>query len=295
MSPRIFFGVLLVIVIGWFTAGTYTYSQQLEQLVFLDHYIEDYAQDSLHMQFYYITNKGDKNTVNVVELGDIAGFPDGQFDFFMEESSYVQRYGPHELRTINVTFDIYEIRSFKEKQIFNEMTVHTSDGKQFVTDIGEIIIHPPDRDHDRSWMSQMSTGDGKSSVFYLTAEKEMTILGLNPHLPAEGLTGLKVHIPQMDESLDEINFFEKITEELDEGKGEDYRDQEYPIRLEKDDGLVLSIQNEKNVKFILHSWLMIEGEDNNGKALKSMAYLHHIPQLNGKDVKAIIENKGVDK
>ena len=290
MNPRFFFSVLSAIIIGWIAAGTYASSQHLDQPVFLDHYIDDYAQDSMHMQFYYLMNKGDKNTINVIELGDIAGTSDGFHDFFMEETPYVQHYGPHELRTISVTFDIYDIRSVKEKLIFNEMTVHMSDGQQFVVDIGEVIIHPPVQND--FWMSQMSTGNGETSVSYLKAEEEMTILGLSPHLPDEGLTSLKIHIPQKDEHFNETNFFERIVGRLNENGGEDYRNLEYPIHLEKGKGFALSVQKEDNVKFVLNSWIMIEGEDENGRALKGKASLYLIPELTGKNVKAIIESKG---
>ncbi|MFD1030323.1 hypothetical protein [Metaplanococcus flavidus] len=290
MSPRIFFGILLVIILGWVAAGTYASSQQLEQPVFLDHYIDEYAQDSLHMQFSYLMNTGDKNTINMVELGDIAGTADGFHGFFMEETPYVQRFGPHELRTLSVTFDIYEIRSLKEKLIFNEMTIHMSDGQHFVVDIGEVIIHPQVQSDFR--LSQMSTGDDEMDVSYLEAEEQMTILGLSPHLPDEGLSALKIHIPQKDEHFNETNFIERIGVRLDENGGEDFRDLEYPIHLAKGEGFALSLQNKDNVKFVLKSWMMIEGQDENGRLLEGQVSLYHNPELTGKKVKAIIEDKG---
>lgn len=59
MKQRIFFGVLSCIIVGWIIAIGYASSQQLDKPVFLDHYIDEYQQDEIQVQFYYITNKRD--------------------------------------------------------------------------------------------------------------------------------------------------------------------------------------------------------------------------------------------
>lgn len=293
MSPRIFFSVLSVIIIGWFAAGTYFYSQQLGQPVFLDHYIEEYSYDEMQIEFYYITNKGDDKMVNVVELGDISGFPDGNLNFFMEEMPYVQHYGPHELRTINVSFDSYEIRSLKEKLVINEMRVHMSDGESFLVDIGEIIIHP-EVESNSSYLSQNSSSrTGEWSISYLKAEEDLSINGVDSRLPDAIVNHLKVHQPQSgDPIFTEYNYAAIIEGRLDEGAWAELLNIEYPFNLNEGEGMAISIQNNEDAAYVLNSALTFDAEDKNGSAIKVPAYLNFTPELSGKKVKAVIEQKG---
>ncbi|HSJ36667.1 MAG TPA: hypothetical protein VK945_00460 [Planococcus sp. (in: firmicutes)] len=279
------------IIFGWIAAGTYASSQHLEQPVFLDHYFKDYADEQLQMQFYYLTNSGDNKTINFVELGDIPAFVDGYHEMFMEGTPYVQRYGPHELRTVSVTLDSYELSQLKEKVTVNEMTVYLSDGESFVADIGEIIIYPEELSAKTYVSQNSSSGDWTAS--YLQAEEKISILGMNPHIPDAVLESMKVHVPQSEDMIfSQTNYVQALEEQLNDGKGKEYQDLDYPVNLDKGEGFAISIQNKGDAKFVLDSWLMIEGEDQNGSVIQFPAYLYHIPQLTGKNVKAIIESKG---
>lgn len=287
MSPRIFFIILSVIILGWIAAATYAYSQQLEQPVFLDHYFEDYAEENLQMQFYYITNKNDNETVNMITLGDIPAF----IEDFQEGTSYVQQFGSHELRTLSVKMDPYELSKIKEEVIINEITVYLAGGDSFTADIGEIIIHPED-ESSNPYLSQVSSGDGELTVSYLEVEEEITINGFEPHLPPYGMANLKVHVPNTEDHFNDVNYVQKIESRLKAGKGYELPNLEFPLNFKEKEGFAISIQNRGDVKYVLNSWVMIDGEDKNGTDIRFPASLYHIPILTQEDSRTIIERKG---
>lgn len=297
MSPRIFFSVLLVIIGGWIAAGAYTVSQQLDQPVFLDHYIENYAYEGLQMQFYYLTNKGDNNAVNFVTLGDIPAYTDGFHEMFMGGTPAIEQYGTRELRSVNFSLDPHELNKLNETTVINEITVYLSGGESFVADIGEIIIHP-DKRSAASYLSQNSSSmSGEWSISYLQAEEDISILGLEPQLPDAVVKNLKVHVPRSAETIfSEYNYVQKIEEGLDDGGGEDLQNVEYPVTLDKGKSMAISIQNNEGIDFVLNLRMIFEGEDKSGSAIKLPVYLNFTPELSGKKVKAIIEQKeGRDK
>ncbi|MCM3611548.1 hypothetical protein M4S82_09770 [Planococcus sp. MERTA32b] len=294
MNPRLFFSVLSVIIIGWIAATAYAYSQQLEHPVYLDHYFEDYAHENLHMQFYYITNKDDNNTVNMITLGDIPAFVEDFQAMYTEGPSYVQQFGLHELRTLSVKMDPYELSQLKEKVVINEITVYLSDGDSYTADIGEIIIHP-EGESTKPSMSQMSSGEGELTVSYIEAGEEITINGFEPHLPPYGMADLKVHVPNAEDYFNGVNYVQKIENRLKAGKGVDLRDLGFPLNLKKNGGFAISIQNRGDLKYVLNSWVMIDGEDKNGTAIRFPASLYHIPILTREDSRTIIERKGAGK
>lgn len=294
MSPRIFFIILSSIILGWIAAATYAYSQQLEQPVFLDHYFEEYAHENLQMQFYYITNKNDDNTINMITLGNIPAFVDDFHMMFTEGTSYVQQFGSHELRTLSVNMDPYELSKIKEKVMINEITVYLSGGDSFTADIGEIIIHPEDKS-TKPHLSQVSSGDGELTISYLEVEEEITINGFEPHMPTYGMANLKVHVPNAENHFTDVNYVQKIENRLKAGKGDELPNLEFPLNLKKNEGFGISIQNRGDLKYVLNSWIMIDGEDKNGTALRFPASLYHIPVLTQEDSRTIIERKGAGK
>lgn len=292
MNPRTFFAVLLVIIAGWIAAGAYASSQHLEQLVFLDHYIDEYAEDRLTMQFYYITNKDDKNSINHIILGDIPGYVEEYHDPFMEEIPYMQRYGHHEVRILNVSLDLYTVRNLKEKMIFKEMTVQRSDGQSEVVDIGEIIIHPRERSKKTYLSQNMSMSGGNSTADIIAAEEKLLIQSLHPHMPVDDFQTLKIQLVGPEIIEDAKSNPEKLEKIVHHDNGKHYNELQYPLELDKGENLALILQNEQKVKYVLNSWLMVGGLDEYGKEIEFPAFLFHVPTLMKEDIKAIIEQKG---
>lgn len=295
MNPRIFFSVLVVIISGWVAAGTYVSLQHLEQPIFLEHYIDDYAQEALPLQFYYITNKGDQNMVNYIMLGDIPGYVDGYMDPYMEGGQYIQRYGSHELKTVNVTLDTYEINKLKEKVTIEEMKVYFLDGSSIVADIGEVVLHPIESTRHSLLSQELSASSPNSSLSVVRAEEDLTITAMQPHMPADDLNSLTVQLLGADEIVNEYNLSDLLDDKIRHAKGSHYKELEYPIELNKEDAFVLSILNKEKVKYVLHSWMMVEGQDEKNEKLSFPLYLQHFPELTAADIKAIIEQKGEGK
>lgn len=295
MSQRVFFGVLLVIFLGWIAAGTYASTQKLEEPVFLDHYLDEYSENGQPLELYYITNKNDQNTINFVTFEDIPGFVEAGYvdvfsDPFMAPDESIERYGIYELRSVRISLDAYEMSLLKEKKIFNEMTVHFSDGQSIVADIGEIIIHPYEQSAQPYLTNSfgMSGTDGSANVYQ--AEKNISISALKPHIPEEFAQDLKIHLPISSERVNEANFVDNF-EEL-HADGEDYRKLEYPVKLGKGENFAYTIQNTARLDSIINSWMMMEGTTEKGQPIEMPAYLQHLPEWESLDIKAIIEQKG---
>ena len=73
MNARFFWVALSLIGISWIANSIYAYSKQLDEPIFLDHYIETALQDTIYMTFYYLTNKNDLTKVTSVSAGEWVG------------------------------------------------------------------------------------------------------------------------------------------------------------------------------------------------------------------------------
>lgn len=291
MNQRIFSVVLSFIIIGWVAAIGYASSQQLDKPVFLDHYIDEYQQDEIQVQFYYITNKRDQNAVNYIMLGDIPGYVDQYFDPMMEEIPYEQRFGHYEVRSIFATLDLRGLDPIDEKIVFDKMRVHFSDGQYETVDVGEIIIHPAVY-NGKNYLSQNVTAAGENWAGYiLDAEEDFSIESLVPHIPMDESTQLKVQVLNPEENIHESRFFKVLEDGVQNSQGIEYEDASYPIVLNEEDKLAVSFINEGNYKYLLKSWVRVEGKDKNGLDVSFPTYLSQIPQLEKEDVETIIEQK----
>ncbi|RLQ91809.1 hypothetical protein [Planomicrobium sp. Y74] len=291
MNQRIFFGVLLFIILGWIIAIGYAGSQQLDKPVFLDHYIDEYQQDEIQVQFYYITNKRDQKAVNYIMLDDIPGYVDHYYDPMMEEIPYEQRFGHHEVRSIYATLDLRGLDPIDEKMVFDKMRVHFSDGQFETVDVGEIIIHPAVY-NEKKYLSQDVTAAGADWAGYiLNAEEDFSIESLMPHIPVDESAHLKAQVLNPEESIHESRFFKLMEDEAQNSQGIGYKDVNYPIVLNEEDKLAVSFINEGNYKYVLKSWVRVEGKDTDGLDVSFPTYLSQIPQLEKEDLEAIIEQK----
>lgn len=291
MNQRIFFGVLSFIILGWIIAIGYAGSQQLDKPVFLDHYIDEYQQDEIQVQFYYITNKRDQKAVNYIMLDDITGYVDHYYDPMMEEIPYEQRFGHHEVRSIYATLDLRGLDPIDEKMVFDKMRVHFSDGQFETVDVGEIIIHPAVY-NEKKYLSQDVTAAGADWAGYiLNAEEDFSIESLVPHIPVDESAHLKAQVLNPEESIYESKFFKLMEDGAQNSGGIGYKDVNYPIVLNEEDKLAVTFINEGNYKYVLKSWVKVEGKDTDGLDVSFPTHLSQIPQLEKEDVEAIIEQK----
>lgn len=291
MNQRIFFGILSFIIIGWVAAIGYASSQQLDEPVFLDHYIDEYQQDEIQLQFYYITNKRDQKAVNYIMLDDIPGYVDNYYDPMMQEIPYEQRFGHYEVRSIYATLDLRGLDAIDEKMVFDKMKVHFSDGQSETVDVGEIIIHPA-LHNEKNYLSQKVTaGSANWAGYILNAEEDFSIESLVPHIPMDESAQLRVQVLNAEENIHESRFFNVLEDGVQNSQGIKYEEADYPIVLNEEDKLAVSFVNEGNYKYILKSWVKVNGKDKNGLDVSFSTYLSQIPQLEKEDVETIIEQK----
>lgn len=300
MSPRIFFSVLVVILLGWLAAFTYASSQYLENPVFLDHYVDKAEQDQIYMQFYYITNKSDRSTVRQVAIGDLMGYPDNFNDPFYDpfhdstsmEIDYVQRYNHHELRKADIVLDLHGNEKLREKVIVDEVTVYFSDGRIVEADIGGIAIHPK----ERSVSSVISQKDGLSSnegvATILGIEENLSIEAIELHMPSDALGKLNLHLLKSEDRKNIRNHIELKENRINGVKGDPFEDMNFPFDLEEGDNLAFSIHNNGSVIYMLDSWMVIEAQDESGDLISYPVHMELHPLLTKEDINALIEQKG---
>ena len=143
MNTRFFWIALSLIGISWIANSMYANSKQLDEPIFLDHYIEMQLQDTIHMTFYYLTNKHDMATVTSVSASEWLGHP-RTHHFSSEQVQNEQIFNNHVLRRIDVMFDNVQLDSSNhpENHSFTELDVDFSDGKRITTPIGIVHVRP---------------------------------------------------------------------------------------------------------------------------------------------------------
>jgi hypothetical protein len=278
VKERYFWAALGLIAISWIANSLYAQSKQLEEPIFLDHYIETMADEHDHnyVTFYYLANKNDHSYINYIRLGDVEGFP--QRDFFYTDTTAphaIDTYKHHELRSITVG-----LRSFSDRnkeQAFNKMNVFYSDGRSSTASIGEVIIHPKsfyEMDDTRA-LEQPSSGssnDGSSwGSFRATEPLAIEKISFPFNEPIEERFDFTISGRQTEQPLDSLKF---------------------PIQLEKDKSVTLRV-NLKDKTFVnpFAFAMRISGTTVQGKPFTNYAHYNLHPYVTQDDVDRIIEEK----
>ena len=129
-----------LIGVSWIVNSMYAYSKQLDEPIFLDHYMDVAYQDDLYMTFYYLTNKNDTSSVNSISAGEVKGYPEHPY-FFDGQVQNEQTFSNHVLRSVLVKFNL-DPSSQPKDYSFTEMDVFFSDGRVITAPIGHVMIHP---------------------------------------------------------------------------------------------------------------------------------------------------------
>ena len=130
MRARFFWIALGLIGISWIANSIYAYSKQLDEPIFLDHYIETQLQDTIHMTFFYLTNKNNMATVTSVSAGEWFGHP-GIYYSSSEQVQNEQTFNNHVLRRIDVMFDTVQLDTsiHPENHSFTDLDVDFLDAE----------------------------------------------------------------------------------------------------------------------------------------------------------------------
>src|SRR5690554_5393420 len=106
MKGRFFWVALSLIGVSWIVNSMYAYSKQLDEPIFLDHYIDMTYQDNLYVTFFYLTNRNDTSIISSMNAGDLRAYPEQSYGFFNETNQIYnhQDFGRYVLRSVNVEF-----------------------------------------------------------------------------------------------------------------------------------------------------------------------------------------------
>ena len=278
-----------MIVLGWGISIAYSESRQLEEPVFLDHYIDKYVQDEMQLKFYYITNKNDGSSVDYVTIGEYPGYAEN-FDPFFEGVPDEAVFNHHVLRSIDVNLDLRGMEKIDEKVQVNEINVHFSDGRTVKADIGELAIHPIDHPEKSRFLNQSGINGGDWLGIDISAEQFLSIEKINHSLPENVNEQLNIEVLENEETM----AFDEVFNNTDDIQGTALDEIEYPFELEKRQSLYFLIRPEEPVPYYIDSWFMLSGEDEAGADFMAPSYLHFKPQLDRKTLDDLIERKEVD-
>ncbi len=297
MKSRVFWIILCLIAVSWVLNSIYAHSKRLDEPIFLDHYVETFAQEYNQFTFYYLTNKNDRSSPTFVTIGDITGYveqaqhiPTNFFDDFNTDHD-VQTFTHHVLRRIDVTLPELNAIIQEETFSFKEMEVAFSDGRQILAPIGEVVVHAhyPDDDPLDSWTSS-SSNTGKSQFTY-KAEEALAIEDVMLHFEEILQEDLLIKMRSSNEKIRN----EDITDAMDDywGKlsGIDVREIEFPYELEKDETLILYTQIPPDFPALLEPLIALSGITESGRPFTHYTGFNSQPYLEQADVNRIIEQK----
>jgi len=242
-------GVILILISS-VVNGLFLHFNRLDEVLFLDTYMDFEAESGLSRYMYYVTNKNDDRRVYGIEL---------------EEHVHLEVLHQHEIELPFYKVVVLDItpRNYKSDEIttYNEMKLLFNNNDRLVVN-NSIIRLFPTRDYDHfSWRSGGSSNTGESYVVYSVKEKT-TIEAFN--------------IPQEVEDLVQVKFGERV---------DNYTSvDEIILPLEVDYSFKVSTMIEKNTKVI---GVFFEVKTDKGDAY--LLDISSSPSLEYEDIKAFVK------
>lgn len=257
LKERFFWTMLCLIAISWAINLYYAKSKQLEEPIFLDHYIETAIGDQITL--YYVTNKDDRSSVNYIRAGDVEGFPQSDFFIIGDKPAPVDTFRHHELRSI--TFKLRNFEEGFETKSFNEIAVFYSDGRSSTASIGELVIHPEGKfeKDDQLTLEQVSGGGNSMGrvQYAFKANEPLKIQEItspfSEQIMDQFIFSIKGYSNQLEKPFDELEFPFEV--------GKDKR-----IRIEM-------IPENPNYNFLYSFYVRLAGTTDEGKPF--ISYNHY--------------------
>ena len=295
MKARFFWIALGLVGISWIANSIYAYSKQLDEPIFLDHYINVELRDHLSVTLYYLTNKNDSSVVSSVAARDVSGYPEEQY-FSDGQIQNRQTFNNHVLRSVTVNFNSYQLEQKTDTKgySFTEMDVFFTDGKKVIAPIGIVTIRPTST--ERTPLEQVRSG---ASNYYQNsryrATEPLTIETIKDSFQEvlRESSLIKIDSPNtlsVSEPID-VEVFSPLEKEWATLPGLDSRNVQFPFVIKK--GEKLNMYNSINPNFhaVLESTILISGTTEAGKTFSTTVGFIHQPYLEQKDVNDIIKEK----
>ncbi len=192
--------------------GNYIYfqSKQLDEPLFINHYIsrEILEQDEVKLYFYYLTNKENPVKINYLEVGGIEAYPEN-YHFNMLNNSqhpihFVEEYNHHYLVQARITFRT-DMLPMEDNRLwsFEKMIVHLSNGEMTNVDIGKVIIGNLNREYHRGFehRSSISNSSNYLDKDVLEATEALTVEDIHVPFANKVMQDVAIKINSNQESL----------------------------------------------------------------------------------------------
>ena len=278
LKERYFWAAIGLITISWIVNSLYAHSKQLEEPIFLDHYLETTMGEHDYITFYYLVNKNDRSRISYIKIGDFEGYP--QNNFFYEDDSIhnVDTYTHQALRSVTVQLHDFSNEN-REGRRFNEMKAYFTDGiksKEITATIGELIIHPAGYFAADARVLQGSSSGGSSDgsswdSFQATEPLAIEKISFPFTKPIENQFNFTISGKQTERSLDSL---------------------EFPIHVEKDKYVTMRTNlKENNFTNPFQFAIRISGTTAQGRSFTNYAHYSLFPYLTQDDVNRIIKEK----
>lgn len=295
MKGRFFWIALGLIGVSWIVNSMYAFSKQLDDPIFLDHYMDVGYQDNLYVTFFYLTNKNDTSVISSMNAGDLRAYPEQSFGFFNGTNQIYnhQDFGRYVLRSVNVTF--YNPYGDQLDYETTEMDVVFSDGRVITAPIGHIITRPMNADESplEQNFSSSSNNNLYQDLYQAIEPLTIEVVGHSFQDDLQDDFSIKIHTPKnpFESRAADLTFQEPMNNEWDDIPGLDVQDVSFPIHLKEGDTLSVHSKFPTNHTNVLYMDTYIAGTTESGKAFYTTNRIGTQPYLEKKDVTEFIKSK----
>lgn len=299
MKGRIFWVSLFLIGISWVANVIYAQSKQLDEPIFLDHYIDTTLHENTHIPLYFLTNLDDSSSILYVNIDGIINyvvqdnfFSDFGFNHHSEDHQNIQTFTHHALRNIQLDLNTFELENLLQdgKFTFNEIEVFFNDGKNMTVPIGEITVHADWPDNDVFSFISGSGSSDRSSESTFRVEEDLAIENITFKYNDILQEHLLVKIDSQNESSLGDYSYTDFPQDLEDVPGIDIQNIRLPYELEKDEALYLYTQVLPGFTGYIESMVEISGTTKVGETFSlSNWVISAQPYLSQKDVNKMIK------
>ena len=295
VKGRFFWVALGLIGVSWIVNSMYAYSKQLDEPIFLDHYIDMTYQDNLYVTFFYLTNKNDTSVISSMNAGDLRAYPEQSFGFFNGTNQIYnhQDFGRYVLRSVNVTF--YNPYGDQLDYSATEMDVVFSDGRVLTAPIGYIMTRPSNVDTRPLEFTSGGSSNDNSGQEYYRALEPLTIEAVEHSFKnfLQDDFSIKLNTPKtpLDSKVTGATLPDSMNSEWNDIPGLDLGNVSFPIHLKEHDRISIHRKLPTNLTKVLNVNIYMKGTTESGKAFTTTTGVITQPYLEKNDVKKIIEKK----
>lgn len=299
---------IALFVISWIGNNVYFQAKQLDEPIFLQHYIAREMNDEeeeLSLTLYYLTNKQEPLHVSYAEVDGVRLRPNdersnGWFNEWGEEQkiNVVQELNHQYLMSANLQLPMDEIPFGKKDHAwsFNHLTVHFTNGQQIKAHIGKAVIKI--RNQEPSLLKETEEGSSMShfTVKTFKALRQITINSLAISIPKIA-DQVSIKVGMDDEKFKDLGMLAELPE-VSVADNTDWEnaygvevDKMPPFILEEEDWLKIYVQYHPKQTSFFEFDITISGTTENGDDVELTTPITIHPELTDTDVTNIIKTK----